>query len=90
MIKSWEIIWALFAKNKFNIDKLLEAIDYKLNGKKLRYALKIPNSDLKTYYYLYENRITSNEEYDENGINFDAILYENEINKYEKYIEVVY
>ncbi|MDD4780260.1 MAG: GTPase HflX [Tissierellia bacterium] len=78
------------AKNKFNIDKLLEAIDYKLNGNKIKCVLRIPNSDLKTYYYLYENRNTSNEKYDENGIIFDAVLYENERNNYEKYIEVIY
>jgi GTP-binding protein HflX len=77
------------AKNKFNIDKLLEAIDYKLNGNKIKCVLRIPNSDLKTYYYLYENRTTGNEKYDEFGIIFDAVLYENEIEKYEKYIEVI-
>jgi len=65
-------------------------VDCKLNGKKFKCRLKIPNSDIKTYYNLYENRSTDNVEYDSEGINFDAVLYENELNNYEKYIEVTY
>jgi len=78
------------ATSKYNIDKLVEAVDYKLNGKKIKCNLKVPNTDLKTYYYLYENRNTDNVNYDEDGIIFDAILYENEIDLYEKYIGVIY
>lgn len=78
------------ATNKYNIDKLLEAIDYKLNGNKIKCSLMIPNNDLKTYYFLYENRITENAEFDEDGVVFNAVLYENELSLYEKYIEVTY
>ena len=78
------------ATNKYNIDKLLEAIDYKLNGNKINCSLRIPNSDLKTYYFLYENRNTDNDEFDEDGVVFNAVLYENELSLYEKYIEVTY
>lgn len=78
------------ATNKYNIDKLVEAIDYKLNGKKIKCSLKIPNSDLKTYYSLYENRNTDNVKYDEDGMIFDAVLYENEMSTYDKYVEVIY
>jgi GTP-binding protein HflX len=88
-IPSNDIIY-ISAKDKFNIDKLLEAVDSKLNGQKFKLRLKIPNTDIKTYYNLYENRFTDNVEYDSEGINFDAILYENELSNYEKYIEVTY
>lgn len=87
-IPSNDIIY-ISAKNKFNVDKLLEAVDCKLNGKKIKCSLKIPNSDIKTYYNIYENRFTDNVEYDSEGINFDAVLYENELNIYEKYIKVI-
>jgi GTP-binding protein HflX len=75
------------ALNKYNIDLLLETVDYKINGYKTKYSLKIPNNDLKTYYYFYENRTTDNVEFDESGVNFDAVLYENEVELYEKYIK---
>jgi len=88
-IPSNDIIY-ISARDKLNIDKLLDAVDCKLNGKKFKCRLKIPNSDIKTYYNLYENRFTDNVEYDSEGINFDAVLYENELNNYEKYIEVTY
>lgn len=88
-IPSNDIIY-ISAKDKFNIDKLLEAVDCKLNGQKFKLRLKIPNTDIKTYYGLYENRFTDNVEYDSEGINFDAVLYENELSNYEKYIEVTY
>jgi len=87
-IPSNDIIY-ISAKDKFNVDKLLEAVDCKLNGKKIKCSLKIPNSDIKTYYNLYENRFTDNVEYDSEGINFDAVLYEKELNIYEKYIKVI-
>ena len=88
-IPSNDIIY-ISAKDKFNIDKLLDAVDCKLNGKKIKCRLKIPNSDIKTYYNLYENRFTDNVEYDSEGINFDAVIYENELSIYEKYIKVTY
>lgn len=78
------------ALNKYNIDLLLETVDYKINGYKTKYSLKIPNNDLKTYYYIYENRTTDNVEFDESGVNFDAVLYENEVELYEKYIKGKY
>jgi GTPase len=88
-IPSNDIIY-ISATNRYNIDKLLDYIDYKLNGSRIKLRLKIPNSDLKTYYALYENRETDNVEYDSDGIIFDAILYENEINIYKKYIKEIY
>lgn len=75
------------ALNNYNIDLLLETVDYKINGYKNKYSLKIPNKELKLYYQIYENRITDNVEFDESGVNFDAVLYENEIELYEKYIK---
>lgn len=89
MVPSNDIIY-ISATNKYNIEKLLDAIDYKLNGKTIKCSLKIPNSDLKAYYNLYENRKTDNVEYDSDGMIFDAVLYENELNLYEKYIKVIY
>lgn len=88
-IPSNDIIY-ISATNKYNIDKLLETIDYILNGKKNKYSLKIPNCDIKKYYALYENKNTDNVQYDEEGIIFDVVLYENELNIYEKYIQVTY
>lgn len=88
-IPSNDIIY-ISATNRHNIDKLLDSIDYKLNGSRIKLRLKIPNSDLKTYYALYENRETDNVEYDSDGIIFDAVLYENELNIYKKYIKEIY
>lgn len=88
-IPSNDIIY-ISATNRYNVDKLLDAIDYKLNGSRIKLILKIPNSDLKTYYALYENRETDNVEYDSDGIMFDAVLYENELSIYKKYIKEIY
>ncbi len=88
-IPSNDIIY-ISATNRYNVDKLLDAIDYKLNGSKIKLKLKIPNSDLKTYYNLYENRYTYNAEYDSDGIIFDAVLYENDLDIYKKYIKENY
>lgn len=75
------------ATNKLNIDKLLETVDYKINGEKNKYTLKIPNKYIKDYYWLYENRYTENVEFDGEGANFNAILYENEKEQYKNYIK---
>jgi len=88
-IPSKDILY-VSATTKHNIDKLLDAVDYKLNGNRIKSKLKIPNSDLKIYYNLYENRETSNVEYDSEGIIFDAVLYESELKMYEKYIKEIY
>jgi GTP-binding protein HflX len=88
-IPSKDILY-ISATDRYNIDKLLDAVDYKLNGNKLKLKLKIPNTDLKAYYYLYENRNTGNVEYDPDGIIFDVVLYENELKMYEKYIKETY
>lgn len=88
-VSSNDVIY-ISATNKYNIDKLVEATDYKLNGRKISCSLKIPNSNLKTYYYLYENRNTENADFDESGVSFDAVLYENEINTYKKFIEEIH
>ncbi len=74
------------AKNKYNIDLLLETVDYKINGVKRMYSLKIPNKNLKDYYWLYENRYTGNVEFDGEGVNFDAVLYDNERAQFSAYI----
>lgn len=74
------------AKSRYNIDSLLQIVDFKLNGKTNKYTLKIPNSNLKDYYYLYENRFTDNIEYEADGIKLDAVIYENEKYKYNKFI----
>src|SRR5690606_34566743 len=39
------------AKYKYNINMLLEAVDTKINGIKNFYDLKIPNEQIKTYYW---------------------------------------
>lgn len=74
------------AKNKYNIDLLLETVDYKINGVKRMYSLKIHNKNLKDYYWLYENRYTGNVEFDGEGVNFDAVLYDNERAQFSAYI----
>lgn len=74
------------AKNKMNIHELLQIVDLKINGEKNKYLLKIPNKDIKDYYWLYENRFTENVEFDEFGANFYAVLYENEKEQYNKYM----
>lgn len=74
------------AKNKYNIDLLLETVDYKINGVKRMYSFKIPNKNLKDYYWLYENRYTGNVEFDGEGVNFDAVLYDNERAQFSAYI----
>ncbi|MGD9569037.1 MAG: GTPase HflX [Sedimentibacter sp.] len=74
------------AKNKFNLHLLLETVDSKINGEKHKYSLKIPNKYLKDYYWLYENRYTENVEFDGEGVNFNAILYDNEKEQYKNYI----
>lgn len=74
------------ARNKLNLDLLLETVDYKINGDKHKYSLKIPNGNMKGYYWLYENRFTENEEFDGEGVSFDAILYDDEKEQYENYI----
>lgn len=73
-------------KNKYNIELLLEAVDCKINGEKHKHALKIPNNSLKDYYWLYENRYTENVEFDGEGVNFNAVLYDNEKEEYKKYL----
>lgn len=74
------------AKNKFNMDLLLNTVDVKINGQKHKYSLKIPNKDIKEYYWLYENRLTENVEFDGEGANLNAVLYDNEKEQYKKYI----
>ncbi len=74
------------AKNKFNMDLLLNTVDVKINGEKHKYSLKIPNKDIKEYYWLYENRLTENVEFDGEGANLNAVLYDNEKEQYKKYI----
>ncbi len=78
------------ATEKNNINDLLEYIDHKINGERAKYALKIPNNDLKSYYYLYENRFTENVEYEADGVKLDAIIYEDEKYKYDAYITSKY
>ncbi len=74
------------AINKDNINLLLEYIDKKVNGEKNKYLLKIPNTDLKSFYYLYENRITGNIEHEADGVKLEAVIYEDEKYKYKDYI----
>lgn len=74
------------ARNKYNINLLLETVDYKINGEKHKYSLKISNKYLKDYYWLYENRYTENVEFDGDGVNFDAILYDSEKEQFKNYI----
>ena len=74
------------ATNKYNIDVLLETVDYKINGSKNKYSMKIPNSDLKSYYWFYENRKTENVEFGGDGVTFDAIIYDNETEQYKNYV----
>ncbi len=74
------------AKNKFNMDLLLNTVDTKINGEKHKYSLKIHNKDIKEYYWLYENRYTENVEFDGEGANLNAVLYDNEKEQYKKYI----
>lgn len=75
------------AVQKDNINSLLEYVDKKINGEKNKYLLKIPNSDLKAYYYLYENRITENVEHEADGVKLNAVIYEDEKYKYKDYIQ---
>lgn len=74
------------AKNKYNLDLLLETVDFKINGKKHKLSLHIPNKSIKDYYWLYENRYTENVEFDGDGVNLNAILYEKEKEQYKNYI----
>lgn len=74
------------AKNKYNIELLLETVDKKINGLKSYYTIKIPNDQLKTYYWLYENRITENVEFDGEGVSLSVLLYDNEIAQYKEFI----
>jgi len=84
-IPSNDILY-ISAKNKYNIDILLETVDYKINGSKNKYMLKIPNNDLKSYYWLYENRKTENVEFGGEGVTFEALMYDNEVEQYKNYI----
>jgi len=84
-IPSNDILY-ISAKNKYNIDILLETVDYKINGSKKKYMLKIPNNDLKSYYLLYENRKTENVEFGGEGVTFEALMYDNEVELYKNYI----
>lgn len=74
------------AVQKNNINHLLEYVDNKINGEKNKYLLKIPNNDLKSYYYLYENRLTENVEHEADGVKLEALIYEDEKYKYKDYI----
>ena len=70
------------AKYKYNIQVLLETVDNKINGLKSFYNLKIPNDQLKVYYWLYENRMIENVEFKGDGVSLSALLYESEKDKY--------
>ncbi len=74
------------AKYKYNIQELLEAVDNKINGPKNFYILKIPNDNIKIYYWLYENRVTENVEFDGDGVSLRVLLYENEKDKYKDFM----
>lgn len=74
------------AKYKYNIRELLEAVDNKINGPKNFYILKIPNDNIKIYYWLYENRVTENVEFDGDGVSLRVLLYENEKDKYKDFM----
>ena len=75
------------AKYKYNIQLLLETVDGKINGLKSFYTLKIPNDRLKTYYWLYENRVTENVEFGGDCVTLNALLYENEKAQYQSFIK---
>ena len=74
------------AKNKYNIELLLEAVDTEINGMKGFYSLKIPSHQFKTYYWLYENRLIEDVEFDGEGVSLKVLLYEDEREQYEKFI----
>ncbi|QSX06405.1 GTPase HflX [Sedimentibacter sp. zth1] len=74
------------AAKKNNIDNLLEYVDKKINGDKNKYEMKIPNSELKVFYSLFENRFTDKVEYEADGVKLEAIIYEDEKYKYNEYI----
>lgn len=74
------------AKNKHNIELLLETVDSKINGSKSYCNLQIPNDQLKIYYWLYENRITENAKFDGEGVSLKCLLYDNEKAQYENFI----
>ena len=74
------------AKDKYNIELLIETVDSKINGSKGYYSLKIPNDQLKIYYWLYENRITENVEFDGEGVSLKCLLYDNEKTQYENFL----
>lgn len=74
------------ARDGYNIDLLLEKVDYKINGGKKEYLLKIPNQKIKDYYWLYENRKTEDVEFVEDGVTLKALLYEDETGEYKDYI----
>ena len=74
------------AKDKYNIELLIETVDSKINGSKGYYSLKIPNDQLKIYYWLYENRITENVEFDGEGVSLKCLLYDNEKAQYENFL----
>lgn len=79
-------VFYISAENKTNLKELLEYIDTRLNGEKAKYKLLIPNNDYKSYYYLYENRNTSNVEYTKDGIELEAVIYKDEIYKFNDYV----
>lgn len=74
------------SKNKYNLELLLENIDYKINGLKRKCKMKISNNKLKDYYNLYDKRYTENVEFKDEFVEFYVTLYEDEIPKYAEYI----
>ncbi len=77
------------AKNKINIHELLEKVDNKLNGNKLKCKMKIPYDKLEIYHELINNRKIWQTKHEEQKIYIDAIIYESEREKYTQYISEV-
>lgn len=78
------------AKDGYNLDKLKEVVDSRLNGGKVSCHMEISGDCLGDYYYLYENRNISDAKFDGDGVSLNVVLYEDEVNKYSKYIKEVY
>lgn len=77
------------AKNKINIDDLLEMADNRLNGNKLQCKMKIPYNKLEIYHNLYNKRKILKVEHKEQNIYVDVVIYELEQEKYIQYISEV-
>lgn len=74
------------AKNNYNINYMLDMIDNKLYGNKIKCTMQIPNNSLHIYYKLLNAREIEETKHENEYIEIIVTIYDSEVKDYKKYI----